>query len=176
MTKGRESGMPDTKMWQGFFDPARILDRLDCDHPGNVVEFGCGYGLFTVEAAKRASGTVYAVDIDPGMLAATMAEAGKAGVANVLPMQRDFVTDGTGLPTGSCDYAMAFNLLHIDEEGRSASSPACAYFLAGINCTTGMIPPDSFGGSRCVHSLQPPVESLLRAGGTRSLARASTST
>jgi len=28
MTKGRESGMPDTKMWQGFFDPARILDRL----------------------------------------------------------------------------------------------------------------------------------------------------
>ena len=107
--------MPDTKMWQGFFDPDRILDRLDCDHPGNVVEFGCGYGLFTVEAAKRSSGTVYAVDIEPGMLAATMAEAGKAGVANVQPMQRDFVTDGTGLPTGSCDYAMAFNLLHIDD-------------------------------------------------------------
>ena len=115
MTKGRESGMPDTKMWQGFFDPARILDRLDCDHPGNVVELGCGYGLFTVEAAKRSSGTVYAVDIEPGMLAATMAEAGKAGVANVQPMQRDFVADGTGLPTGSCDYAMVFNLLHIDD-------------------------------------------------------------
>ena len=86
MTKGRESGMPDTKMWQGFFDPARILDRLDCDHPGNVVEFGCGYGLFTVEAAKRSSGTVYAVDIDPGMLAATMAEAGKADVADLPPL------------------------------------------------------------------------------------------
>ena len=88
MTKGRESGMPDTKMWQGFFDPDRMLDRLDCDHPGNVVEFGCGNGLFTVEAAKRSSGTVYAVDIEPGMLAATMAEAGKAGVANVQPAGR----------------------------------------------------------------------------------------
>ncbi len=40
MPKGRESGMPEAEVWQGFFDPAHILDRLDCDHPGNVVEFG----------------------------------------------------------------------------------------------------------------------------------------
>ncbi|MEN9667724.1 MAG: hypothetical protein RLZZ326_4087, partial [Planctomycetota bacterium] len=61
MPKGRESGMPEVEMWRGFFDLARILDRLDCDRPGNVVEFGCGYGLFTVEVAKRSSGTVYAL-------------------------------------------------------------------------------------------------------------------
>ncbi len=114
MPKGRESGMPEAAVWQGFFDPAHILDRLDCDHPGNVVEFGCGYGLFTVEAARRSSGTVYALDIEQEMIAATLTAAGEAGVANVRPIQRDFVTEGTGLPTGSCDYAMVFNLLHID--------------------------------------------------------------
>jgi ubiquinone/menaquinone biosynthesis C-methylase UbiE len=115
MPKGRESGMPEVEMWKGFFDPPHILDRLDCDRPGNVVEFGCGYGLFTVEAAKRSSGTVYSLDIEPEMLAATTEAARKAGVANVQPMERDFVADGTGLPSQSCDYAMVYNLLHINE-------------------------------------------------------------
>jgi len=77
-----------------FFDPARILDRLDYDHPGNVVEFGCGYGLCTVEAARRSSGTIYALDIEPEFLAATMTTAGEAGVVNVQPMECDFVADG----------------------------------------------------------------------------------
>jgi len=114
MTKGRESGMPEAEVWQGFFNPAHILDRLDCDHPGSVVEFGCGYGLFTVEAAKRSSGTVYALDIDPEMIAATTEATQKAGVGNVQPMERDFVIYGTGLSSQSFDYAMVFNLLHID--------------------------------------------------------------
>lgn len=107
--------MPEAEVWQGFFDPAHILDRLGCDRPGNVVEFGCGYGLFTVEAARRSSGTVYALDIEPEMLAATNALARQAGMVNVQPMERDFVADGTGLPSQSCDYAMVFNLLHIDD-------------------------------------------------------------
>ena len=106
--------MPVAEVWQGFFGPAHILDRLDCDHPGNVVEFGCGYGIFTVEAARRSSSTVYALDIEPEMIAATLTVAERAGAANVRPVQRDFVADGTGLSTGSCDYAMIFNLLHID--------------------------------------------------------------
>jgi ubiquinone/menaquinone biosynthesis C-methylase UbiE len=114
MPKGRESGMPEVEFWRGFFDPPQILDRLDCDWPGNVVEFGCGYGLFTVEVAKRSSGTVYAMDIEPEMLAATTEAAREAGLANVQTMERDFVTAGTGLPSKSCDYAMVFNLLHIE--------------------------------------------------------------
>jgi ubiquinone/menaquinone biosynthesis C-methylase UbiE len=115
MIKGRESGMPEAEVWQGFFNPAHILDRLDCDHPGNVVEFGCGYGLFTVEAARRSSGTVYALDIEPEMLEAKTEATQKAGVGNVQPMERDFVIYGTGLSSQSFDYAMVFNLLHIDE-------------------------------------------------------------
>jgi SAM-dependent methyltransferase len=117
MTKGRESGMPEFDVWQGFFDAAHILDRLSCDRPGNVVEFGCGYGLFTVEAARRSTGTVYALDIDPDMLAATTALAKKLGMENVHTAERDFVAKGTGLASLSCDYAMIFNLLHIEAPG-----------------------------------------------------------
>ena len=78
--------------------------------PGNVVEFGCGYGLFTVEAAKRSSGTVYTLDIEPEMVSAPTKAFWEAGVAKVQPVERDFVIDGTGLPRQSCDYAMVFNL------------------------------------------------------------------
>ena len=67
MPKGRESGMPEVEVWQRFFDPAHILDRLDCDKPGNVVEFGCGYGLFTVEAANEAGPAATIATINRGL-------------------------------------------------------------------------------------------------------------
>jgi ribosomal protein L11 methylase PrmA len=55
------------------------LERLKCgDLPGNVVEFGCGYGTFTIAAARRASGIVDALDIDPSMVSATIDRATQA--------------------------------------------------------------------------------------------------
>lgn len=128
--------MPEVEVWSGLFDPAHILDRLDCERPGNVVEFGCGYGLFTFEAARRSSGTVYALDIEPEMLAATTEAARKPGVANVRPMASDFVIDGTGLPSQSCDYAMVFNLLHIDEPAALLRE---AFRVLSAGCKLGII-------------------------------------
>ena len=58
--KIRESGMPDEQKWYEFFDPTAILPRLGLDAAcGDVVEFGCGYGTFTLAAARIISGTVY---------------------------------------------------------------------------------------------------------------------
>ena len=46
--KGRESGMPVRWQWEEFFDPQRVVDLLGCASlPGDIVEFGCGYGTFT---------------------------------------------------------------------------------------------------------------------------------
>lgn len=104
---------------------------MGCERPGNVVKFGCSYGLFTVEAAKRSSGAVYAPDIEPDMLTATTEAARRESAVNVQPRERDFVIDGTGLPSESCDYAMVFNLLHIDQpvvllrEAFRVLSPGC---------------------------------------------------
>jgi len=66
--KTPESGMPEEAMWREFFDAEAILRSLkpapSCRH---VVEFGCGYGTFTIPAARTVRGTVHALDIEPGM-------------------------------------------------------------------------------------------------------------
>jgi ubiquinone/menaquinone biosynthesis C-methylase UbiE len=114
MGKGRESGMPDEAYWQTFFNPECVVAKLSCAGK-DVVEFGCGYGLFTVPAAKLVTGNVYALDIEPAMVFATANHARGLGCSNVVVEQRDFLEDGCGRPDSSADYAMLFNILHIEE-------------------------------------------------------------
>lgn len=79
-----------------------------------MVEFGCGYGLFTLPAARAVGGTVYALDIEPDLVAETVRRAAAAGLSNVIVEVRDFAADGCGRPDGTADYAMLFNILHIE--------------------------------------------------------------
>jgi SAM-dependent methyltransferase len=114
--KIRDSGMPDRKTWEGFFNPEHVLLRLEfrCDSD-NVVDFGCGYGTFTIAAARLTSGIVHALDIDPRMVAVTAETAAREGLSNVRAVERDFVRSGTGLASGSVSYAMLFNVLHAED-------------------------------------------------------------
>jgi SAM-dependent methyltransferase len=92
-----------------------MVAKLDCTGPcGDVVEFGCGYGTFTLPAAQQVSGRVFAMDIEPDMVAATIQKATDLGLTNVTAEVRDFVADGSGLPDGRAGYAMLFNILHIE--------------------------------------------------------------
>jgi ubiquinone/menaquinone biosynthesis C-methylase UbiE len=114
--KTRESGMPDESMWEGFFNPAATLKRLGLvPEVRNLVDFGCGYGTFTLAAAHLINGVVYAIDIEPEMVTITLCKAESEGLSNVKPVLRDFVGDGTGLPEQSMDYAMLFNILHAED-------------------------------------------------------------
>ena len=114
--KGRESGMPPKEMWEGFFSPTKILAMMELDgHVIDAVEFGCGYGTFTIPAAKIIRGTIYALDIEKEMISATKKEAEKEGLKNVHTIHRDFMAEGTGLESESVDYVMLFNILHIDD-------------------------------------------------------------
>ena len=114
--KSRQSGMPDERMWSSFFSPQHALVQLGLTaSSGDIVEFGCGYGTFTVPAARMVQGTVYALDIEPEMVEATARKAAEAGLRNVRVRQRDFMVDGTGLPDGSLGYAMLFNILHCEQ-------------------------------------------------------------
>lgn len=117
--KGRQSGMPDEEYWNSFFAPRCILSKLGCEERcGDVVEFGCGYGLFTEAAAKIVSGTVYALDIEQEMIETTSEKMRQAGLANVVTELRDFVSEGCGRPDESACYVMLFNILHIEEPVR----------------------------------------------------------
>ena len=110
--KTRESGMPEESLWATFFASEEVLRKLGLPTAGDVVDFGCGYGTFTIPAAQIISGAVHALDIEPEMVQATAAKAQEAGLQNVKTYLRDFVTDGTGLPAASVDYVMLFNILH----------------------------------------------------------------
>ncbi len=107
--------MPGREMWEEFFQPEKILKTLGLnDQTIDVAEFGCGYGTFTVSAAKIIKGKVFAFDIEPEMIGITRNEAKKHGLNNIEAVLRDFIAEGSGLKDESVDYAMLFNILHLE--------------------------------------------------------------
>lgn len=111
--KIRESGMPEEETWRSFFDPASALRELGvCKTIDDLVEFGCGYGTFTIPAAQIIAGSVHAFDVEPEMIARSMQKAEAAGLTNIHFHLRDFMVQGTGLRDGSVDYVMVFNILN----------------------------------------------------------------
>jgi SAM-dependent methyltransferase len=108
--------MPAVEQWESYFDVVGILESLGCrDLVGDAIEFGCGYGTFTVPLARMILGTVIALDIDPLMVAATAARTAQVGLKNIIIGQRDFVAQGCGRESGSAVLVLLFNILHIED-------------------------------------------------------------
>jgi SAM-dependent methyltransferase len=85
---------PARDEWQ---KPAKVIDALQLK-PGEVVaDIGAGTGYFTVRLAKSpASPKVYAVDIEPSMVAYVKQRATREGLKNVVAVQAG--ADRTNLP------------------------------------------------------------------------------
>jgi ubiquinone/menaquinone biosynthesis C-methylase UbiE len=114
--KVEDSGMPDVQVWESFFDPPSILSKLQLtSNVEDAIEFGCGYGTFTIPAARIVGGTIHALDIEPEMLRITNSYALQEKLLNVKYILRDFISDGSGLHNNSVDYAMVFNILHTNK-------------------------------------------------------------
>jgi len=112
--KVRDSGMPNEEMWGEFFKPKRILKTLGIGKTvRDIVDFGCGYGTFTIPVAQAVKGKVYAIDIEQDMVEETKRKAEKSKLGNVETIVRDFVSDGSSLKNESVDYVMLFNILHL---------------------------------------------------------------
>jgi SAM-dependent methyltransferase len=123
--KLRESGMPEEAYWETLFDVPLILERLGVDaRLRNVVEFGCGYGTFTIPMAKRISGTVATFDIDEAMVERTRQRAAAARAYNILYFVRDVFADGFGNEGGCKDACLLFNILHCEEPVRLLAEAA----------------------------------------------------
>ncbi len=111
--KIRDSGMPEEEVWESFFHPIKTLKQLGLTNKCiDLVEFGCGYGTFTIPAASIITGTVYTFEIEHQMIATTSKRANEASLSNVSIAERDFVAQGTGLADETCDYALLLNILH----------------------------------------------------------------
>ncbi len=115
--KVRESGMPEEVYWESFFDADATLQILfnTSGLTGHLVEFGCGYGTFTLAAAQHTHGVVTALDIEPLMVERVQQKADALGLSNVRVEVRDFVAHGSGLESGTQDHALIFNLLHLEQ-------------------------------------------------------------
>ncbi len=115
--QARESGMPEESDWAGFFDAEAAVETLfgTGGVAGDLVEFGCGYGTFTVPSALHTCGIVTALDIDPPMVVRLRQKVADQALSNVRAEVRDFVAHGTGLADGSQTHAMIFNLLHLEQ-------------------------------------------------------------
>jgi SAM-dependent methyltransferase len=114
--KIRESGMPPEDVWSSFFDVGEILNRMHIDSKVvDAADFACGYGTFTIPAAQRITGIMYAVDIDPKMTQTVASRAHGLGLVNVRAMVSDLLREGSGLEDESVDYVMLFNILHSEQ-------------------------------------------------------------
>lgn len=105
--------MPTEDMWASFFNIDLILSELQINSDINdLVEIGCGYGTFTIPAAKCISGKIYAFDIEEEMLDIVAQKLNNEFIRNVILECRDVLTQTTRLEDNSVDYVMLFNILH----------------------------------------------------------------
>ncbi|HSV97088.1 MAG TPA: class I SAM-dependent methyltransferase [Spirochaetota bacterium] len=97
-----------------FISPRRRLVAAGVREGSRVLDFGCGPGTYSIEAARVAgpAGRVYALDIHP--LAARRVEevAAREGLSNI----NTIVSDGaTGLEEKSVDVILFYDTIHLLE-------------------------------------------------------------
>ena len=92
--------------------PDEVIRAMGLRDGQVVADLGAGTGYFTRRLAKAVapSGRVYAVDIQPEMIALLKTNVEKAGLANVVPVR------GTGadprLPAGGIDWILLVDVYH----------------------------------------------------------------
>ena len=101
--------MPDEAYWESLFDVPLILSRLGMERFSDVAELGCGYGTFTIPAAKLIGGTLYTFDVDPVMVSRTKDRGVGLPIA---ASQRDVIASGFGVRV---DAVLLFNILHHEQ-------------------------------------------------------------
>ena len=114
--RARESGMPDEKMWEQFFDVEKILNELEVNNGiQRLVDLGFGYGTFTIPASRKINGIIYAYDIEDSLHKELESKLRIYNITNVTHYNRDFITEGTGLKNEEVDYVLLLNILHAEK-------------------------------------------------------------
>ena len=114
--KVSDSGMPDEAYWNTLFDIPRIVDWLNLESVTDpIVEFGCGYGTFTLPIAKGIQNIVYAFDMEASMIETAEKKARDGGIQNVRFNLRDILEQKTGLEANIAGMVLLFNILHFNE-------------------------------------------------------------
>jgi SAM-dependent methyltransferase len=100
---------PDRDLWQL---PDQIMDTLGIAEGAMVADIGAGGGWFTIRLARRvgANGLVFAEDIQPQMLEATMRRVAREGLGNVRRVLG--TSEDPRLPAGTLDAVLIVDTYH----------------------------------------------------------------
>jgi len=122
---------PARDAWQ---KPDAVVSALGLREGSIACDVGAGPGYFTLRLARAvgAQGRVYAVDVEPALLAALRDRLETAGVSNVTPVLS--VPSDPLLPSGACDVVLVVNTYHHFPDG-----PAYLRRLAGALAPGGRI-------------------------------------
>ncbi|MDG5787259.1 class I SAM-dependent methyltransferase [Evansella sp. AB-P1] len=118
--KFRESGMPDEEIWNSYFYPEKVLDKLGVSEEiHHFLDIGCGYGTFLFPAAKRISGKAIGIDIDKYFLNCCYEKRRSNKQKNIELIEGDILEEETKQAilneVGLVDYVSLFNILHCEE-------------------------------------------------------------
>ena len=105
-------GLLDSDKRLGRLSPEEFLRQSGLMDGMSVVDYGCGPGLFTIAAANVVGpqGLVYALDIEPKMVALVARRAVEAGLDNVkAALNKDIVAQ---LPDAVADFGICALVLH----------------------------------------------------------------
>ncbi|WP_430789706.1 class I SAM-dependent methyltransferase [Virgibacillus flavescens] len=92
------------------FSPEQLLNMIPIKETDSILDFGAGTGYFSIPAAKRITGNVYALDIDTAMLKIINEKALKEQLTNIVSVQGSM--EALPVPDDSIDIIIASLVLH----------------------------------------------------------------
>lgn len=103
------------KTKNGFVDPSKILAYAGLERGMVVADLGCGNGFYPVATGKLVGedGTVYAVDVIPESLEATISAAKQAKLKNIYTIRHNLEQPGLAIKDNSCDAVVLSGILHL---------------------------------------------------------------
>lgn len=106
-----ERGTREEEEW-----PDEVLKAMELEGGETIADIGCGSGYYTRRLAKAvgAEGKVYAVDIQPEMIAIMQDLARREGLGNIEPVLGE--TADPKLPEASVDWILLVDVYHEFQE------------------------------------------------------------
>lgn len=104
--------MPDRDWWRALWpDPVGVLTSIGITPGMTVIDLCCGDGYFTAPLSRLMNGRVYAVDLDPAMLAQTQQELQRVGAPPCRLIEGDAFEMASLVPE-KVDYVLLANTFH----------------------------------------------------------------
>jgi ubiquinone/menaquinone biosynthesis C-methylase UbiE len=110
----RETDLPVEAEWEGYFRAKAILSKVGLKCGMVLADLGCGYGTFSIPAAKTVgkTGHVFAVDIDKKMTKRVQERSNEIKIRNIATSTASIFSKRLEIPKKSVDIALLANVIH----------------------------------------------------------------